>query len=62
MTRTLSWMAAAAFAALSIGPALAASATPMRAHWAAANPLPDLESWGRIADVDARLRVALEDL
>lgn len=32
------------------------------AHWAAANPLPDLESWGRIADVDARLRVALDEL
>jgi AcrR family transcriptional regulator len=32
------------------------------AHWAAANPLPDLERWGRILDVDARLRAALEEL
>jgi AcrR family transcriptional regulator len=32
------------------------------AHWAAANPPPDLESWGRIADADARLRTALREL
>lgn len=32
------------------------------AHWAAANPPPDLERWGRILDVDARLRAALEEL
>jgi AcrR family transcriptional regulator len=32
------------------------------AHWAAANPLPDLDSWSRIVDVDERLRVALGEL
>jgi AcrR family transcriptional regulator len=32
------------------------------AHWAAANPLPDLAAWAAISDPDERLRVALEDL
>src|SRR5215218_2212441 len=32
------------------------------AHWAAQHPLPDLESWGAIADPDKRLRAALVDL
>jgi AcrR family transcriptional regulator len=32
------------------------------AHWAAANPLPDLGSWSAIASPDARLRVALPEL
>jgi AcrR family transcriptional regulator len=33
-----------------------------RAHWAAANPLPDLAAWSAIADPDERLRVALDEL
>lgn len=32
------------------------------AHWVAANPVPDLSRWAAIADPDARLRFALEDL
>ncbi len=32
------------------------------AHWAAANPLPDLSAWATVADPDERLRVALTDL
>jgi AcrR family transcriptional regulator len=32
------------------------------AHWAAANPLPDLESWRAIDDPDERLRTALGEL
>ena len=31
-------------------------------HWAAQNPLPDLESWGSIKDPERRLRVGLEEL
>jgi AcrR family transcriptional regulator len=31
-------------------------------HWAAANPLPDLESWKAIEDPDERLRTALGEL
>ena len=32
------------------------------AHWAAANPPPDLAAWARIADPDERLRAALGEL
>jgi AcrR family transcriptional regulator len=32
------------------------------AHWAAANPLPDLAPWSAIADPDQRLSVALGEL
>jgi AcrR family transcriptional regulator len=32
------------------------------AHWAAANPPPDLGAWAAIADPDERLRVGLADL
>jgi AcrR family transcriptional regulator len=32
------------------------------AHWAAANPPPDLSSWSMIENPDARLRVALAEL
>jgi AcrR family transcriptional regulator len=32
------------------------------AHWAAANPLPAVESWAAIRDPDERLRVALGEL
>lgn len=32
------------------------------AHWRAANPRPDLESWATIADPDERLRTALVEL
>jgi AcrR family transcriptional regulator len=32
------------------------------AHWAAANPLPDLGKWATIGDVDERLSVALSEL
>ena len=32
------------------------------AHWAAANPPPDLERWASVDDPDARLRVALGEL
>jgi AcrR family transcriptional regulator len=32
------------------------------AHWAASNPLPDLEAWSAIASPDERLRVALDEL
>jgi AcrR family transcriptional regulator len=32
------------------------------AHWAAANPPPDLGAWAAIEDPDERLRVALEEL
>src|SRR5436190_7309862 len=32
------------------------------AHWAAANPPPDLSAWAAIADPDERLRTAVEDL
>jgi AcrR family transcriptional regulator len=32
------------------------------AHWAAANPPPDLSSWSAIESPDARLQVALTDL
>jgi AcrR family transcriptional regulator len=30
-------------------------------HWAASNPLPDLEAWAAIEDPDERLRTALEE-
>jgi AcrR family transcriptional regulator len=32
------------------------------AHWMAANPPPDVEAWGEIADPDARLELALIQL
>ncbi|HEU4658441.1 MAG TPA: helix-turn-helix domain-containing protein [Capillimicrobium sp.] len=32
------------------------------AHWAAANPLPDLQAWAAVADPEQRLRVALAEL
>lgn len=32
------------------------------AHWAAANPPPDLSAWAAIEDPDERLRVALDEL
>jgi AcrR family transcriptional regulator len=32
------------------------------AHWAAANPLPDLGAWAAIDDPDERLRVGLDEL
>jgi AcrR family transcriptional regulator len=32
------------------------------AHWAAANPLPDLSSWSAIADADERLEIALTEM
>ncbi len=32
------------------------------AHWAAANPLPDLGTWSMIVDPDDRFRVALREL
>src|ERR1700687_4004038 len=32
------------------------------AHWAAANPPPDLGAWSAIEDPEARLRVALDQL
>jgi AcrR family transcriptional regulator len=32
------------------------------AHWAAANPVPDLERWAAIEDPDERLRRSLEEL
>jgi AcrR family transcriptional regulator len=32
------------------------------AHWAAANPPPDLDAWVAIPDPDKRLRVALDEL
>ncbi|HEV2062413.1 MAG TPA: TetR family transcriptional regulator [Solirubrobacteraceae bacterium] len=32
------------------------------AHWSAANPLPDLAAWESVADPDARLSDALEEL
>ncbi|MBI5106471.1 MAG: TetR/AcrR family transcriptional regulator [Solirubrobacterales bacterium] len=32
------------------------------AHWAAANPLPDLETWAAVAEPDARLRTALTEM
>ena len=32
------------------------------AHWIAANPLPDLGAWARIADPGERLRTALTEL
>src|ERR1039457_4067553 len=32
------------------------------AHWAAANPLPDLEAWSMIEDPDERLATALGEL
>jgi len=32
------------------------------AHWSAANPPPDLEGWGAIADPDERLRSALGEM
>src|ERR1700675_1308947 len=32
------------------------------AHWAAANPLPELGAWSAISDPDERLRVALGEL
>ena len=32
------------------------------AHWAAANPVPDLERWAAIEDPDERLRSSLEEL
>ena len=31
-------------------------------HWAAANPLPDIDAWGAIEDPDERLRTALDEL
>jgi AcrR family transcriptional regulator len=32
------------------------------AHWASANPLPDLAAWAAVEAPDARLRIALEEL
>lgn len=32
------------------------------AHWAQANPVPDLSAWAAVADPDERLRVALGEL
>src|SRR5437016_607400 len=32
------------------------------AHWAAANPPPELDAWSAIANPDERLRVALDEL
>src|SRR5204863_5820845 len=32
------------------------------AHWAAANPLPELSSWSAIADSDERLGIALTEM
>lgn len=32
------------------------------AHWAAANPPPDLRAWAAIEDPEERLRIALQDL
>lgn len=32
------------------------------AHWAAANPLPRLDEWARVADPDERTRIALAEL
>jgi AcrR family transcriptional regulator len=32
------------------------------AHWAAANPPPDLAAWAAVADPDERLRAALQEL
>lgn len=32
------------------------------AHWATANPLPDLEDWSMVEDPDERLRIALGEL
>src|SRR5579872_2021523 len=32
------------------------------AHWAAANPLPDLSAWSAVANPDARLHMALTEL
>src|SRR5512132_3547504 len=32
------------------------------AHWAAANPVPDLDRWAAIEDPDERLRRSLEEL
>jgi AcrR family transcriptional regulator len=32
------------------------------AHWAAANPLPDLDAWSAVAGPDERLRLALGEL
>jgi AcrR family transcriptional regulator len=32
------------------------------AHWAAANPLPDLSSWSAITDADERLEIALTEM
>jgi AcrR family transcriptional regulator len=32
------------------------------AHWAAANPLPDLEAWSMVEDPDARLATGLAEL
>jgi AcrR family transcriptional regulator len=32
------------------------------AHWAAANPVPDLPAWAAVGDPDERLRVALSEL
>jgi AcrR family transcriptional regulator len=36
--------------------------TACTGHWRAANPMPDLEEWGAIADPDERLRHALDEL
>ena len=40
----------------------AALFTACSAHWAAANPLPDPESWSSITNPDERLRTALAEL
>jgi hypothetical protein len=32
------------------------------AHWRAANPAPELETWAAIEDADERLRLALQEL
>jgi AcrR family transcriptional regulator len=40
----------------------AALFTACSSHWAEANPFPDIESWARIDDPDARLRTALGEL
>jgi AcrR family transcriptional regulator len=40
----------------------AALFTACSSHWAAANPVPEIGRWARIADPDKRLRVALDEL
>jgi AcrR family transcriptional regulator len=36
--------------------------TACNAHWAEANPVPDLAGWEAVRDADERLRTALDDL